>query len=408
MTAARPRTTRPPWAVVSTYPPTECGLATFTQALVGSLSALAARPDVIRVVDEPRPRPVPGVAHQWAGRSAGSVPGVAAALNRYDLVLVQHEFGIYPGQDGEDLLAVLHRLCVPVVTVLHTVLAEPTPHQRRVLDGVIAASDVLVTMTRTARDRVIHLYGTDPERVHMIPHGAPDALVAAGPATTRAAARSAARAAARPTPPSRRPVVLTWGLLGEGKGIEWGIEALALLQDLDPRPVYLVAGRTHPRVLEREGERYRRRLRTRAEELGIGDDVVFDDRYLDADDLHRLIRSADVVLLPYDSVEQVTSGVLIEAVAAGRPVVSSSFPHANELLADGAGLLVDRCSPVQIAAAVRRVLTEPGLAGRLSRRAGVLAPDLSWSTVAGRYLQVRDDVMRSVRAPDQGTLAVVS
>jgi glycosyltransferase involved in cell wall biosynthesis len=247
-------------------------------------------------------------------------------------------------------------------------------------------------MTRTARDRVIDLYGAAADGVLVVPHGAPDALVVgAHPRALPGSGRSA-----QGSPVERagdRPVILTWGLLGLGKGIEWGIEALSRLKDLVPRPVYVIAGQTHPRVIEREGERYRRQLRSAAEKLGVGDDVVFDDRYLDARDLHHLIRGADVVLLPYDSVEQVTSGVLIEAVAAGRPVVSSSFPHAVELLSDGAGLLVERQNPGEIAAAVRRVLTEPGLAERLSHRAGALAPALSWRAVAGRYLAAGDALM---------------
>jgi polysaccharide biosynthesis protein PslF len=396
------------WAVLSTYPPTACGLATFTHALVGAMSSLGARPDVIQVVDEPQRRSPAHVTHQWVARSAGAVSATAAALNRYDVVLVQHEYGIYPGPDGEQLLDVLARLRVPVVTVLHTVLARPTTEQRLVLDEVIAASDVLVTMTRTARDRVIDRYGAPAERVLVVPHGAPDALALG---TCPPAPPVAERRGGDETVDGgeRRPVILTWGLLGQGKGIEWGIEALSRLQDLVPRPVYVVAGRTHPRVVEREGERYRHRLRATAERLGVAEHVVFDDRYLGATDLHRLIRSADVVLLPYDSVEQVTSGVLIEAVAAGRPVVSSGFPHAVELLADGAGLLVERQDPDGIAAAVRRVLTEPALARRLSRQAGVLAPDLSWRAVAGRYLQVGAELVRSgraPRAPDRAGVAV--
>jgi polysaccharide biosynthesis protein PslF len=400
----------PRWAVMSTYPPTACGLATFTHALVGAMSSLGTQPDVIQVVDEPQRRPPGRVVHQWVSRSAGAVSATAAALNRYDVVLVQHEYGIYPGPDGEQLLDVLNRLRVPVVTVLHTVLGRPTTEQRLVLEGVIAASDVLVTMTQTARDRVIGLYRTPAEQVRVIPHGAPDALALG----VRLPASPVAERPARDRTVDgreRRPVILTWGLLGQGKGIEWGIEALSRLQDLVPRPVYVVAGRTHPKVLEREGERYRRRLRATAERLGVAEDVRFDDRYLDAADLHRLIRSADVVLLPYDSVEQVTSGVLIEAVAAGRPVVSSSFPHATELLGDGTGLLVERQDPDGIAAAVRQVLTEPGLAGRLSRRAGDLAPDLSWSAVAGHYLQAGEELFessRATRAPGRDTLAVVS
>jgi glycosyltransferase involved in cell wall biosynthesis len=220
--------------------------------------------------------------------------------------------------------------------------------------------------------------------VHLIPHGAADALVELGAATHE------------DTGASHRPLVLTWGLLGPGKGIEWAIDALAELTDLDPAPLYVVAGRTHPRVVEQHGEQYRDGLRARAVERGVGSDVVFDDHYLSPEDLHRLVRAADVVLLPYDSVEQVTSGVLIEAVAAGRPVVSTRFPHAVELLEDGAGLLVDQCDPAAIAAALRRVLTDAELAAGMSGAAQAIAPDLSWHAVAGRYLAVG----RAVRQPN--------
>jgi glycosyltransferase involved in cell wall biosynthesis len=158
-------------------------------------------------------------------------------------------------------------------------------------------------------------------------------------------------------------------------------------------------------LLEREGETYRRGLQSAARARGLQDDVVFVDRYLDAEQLHALVRAADVVLLPYDSREQVTSGVLIEAVAAGRPVVSSRFPHAVELLGGGAGLLVEQRDPEAIGAALRRVLTEPGLAGQMTRTAQALAPDLSWRAVAGRYLATGQALSRgqSICAdPEQG------
>jgi glycosyltransferase involved in cell wall biosynthesis len=392
---------RPRWAVVSTYPPTPCGLATFTQALVAGMTAHGARVDVVRVVDEPQSRLPAGVGHHFVNGPDGDVTVTASVLNRYDVVMVQHEFGIYGGADGEELLGLLSRLTVPVVTVLHTVLADPTPHQRQVLEGVIAASDRLVTMTRTARDRVVQLFGACADRVHVVPHGAPDALVAAtGPRPVQDRPADVAE---------RRPVILTWGLLGFGKGIEWGIEALALLKDLEPRPLYVVAGQTHPRVLEHEGERYRNSLVATAERLGVADDVVFQDRYLGAAHLHDLIRSADVVLLPYDSVEQVTSGVLTEAVAAGRPVVSSRFPHAVELLGEGTGLLVDRQDPSGIAAAVRQVLTDTDLAGRLSHRAAAVGPGLTWRTVAARYLDLGDTLAGEGRLRvDADAVAVVA
>jgi glycosyltransferase involved in cell wall biosynthesis len=401
----------PRWAIVSTYPPTQCGIATFTQSLRGGLTSHGATVDVLRLVgdgDRDRDsdrvqRPAPGAALELV--VDGPAPRTAAraaadTLNTYDVVVVQHEYGIYGGEDGSDLVDLMSMIDVPVLTVLHTVLAAPTAHQRDVLQSVVSASDVLVTMTRTAHRRLLDAYAVDPSRVVVIPHGAADDLVSAtkqvAPAPRRelrepsapGPARLASHPGAAPAAATSvaRPVVLTWGLIGQGKGIEWAVEGIATLRDLDPRPLYVVAGQTHPRVLEREGEKYRRMLEDRVARLGCEDDVVFHNDFLGADRLHGLVRSADVVLLPYDSREQVTSGVLIEAVAAGRPVVSTRFPHAVELLGEGSGLLVDQRDPQGIADALRRVLTEPGLARRMTARSVTLAPSLSWSSVAGRYL----------------------
>jgi polysaccharide biosynthesis protein PslF len=188
-------------------------------------------------------------------------------------------------------------------------------------------------------------------------------------------------------------VILTWGLLGEGKGIEWAIEAMAQLKDLQPAPRYRIVGQTHPRVLEQHGERYRQGLVTRARRLGLARSVEFDGRYLETDDLHRLIQQADVVLLPYDSIDQVTSGVLIEAVTAGKPVVSTGFPHARELLTSGAGLVVERQDPTAMAEALRRVLTEPGLAQTMATEASRIAPNLLWPAVAQQYREVAADAL---------------
>ena len=233
-------------------------------------------------------------------------------------------------------------------------------------------------MTQTARQRLIDHYDVDPEIVQVIPHGAAANQVT-GP---------------EHRPPGRHPIILTWGLLGEGKGIEWAISAMAQLTDLEPLPDYWVVGQTHPKVKAHQGEVYRDRLIQRAEREAAGM-VHFDDRYLTTPELHQLVQQADIVLLPYDSREQVTSGVLIEAVTAGKPVISTGFPHAVELLSSGAGLIVDRQDPTSIADAVRRVLTEPGLAASMQAEADRIAPDLLWPAVAERYRQVAFAVTRS-------------
>ena len=257
---------------------------------------------------------------------------------------------------------------MPSIVVLHTVLAQPTSRQRMILDAVVAAASAVVTMTQTARTRLLDIYGADPGKVCVIPHGAADNRVAASS-----------------TPNTGLPRVLTWGLLGPGKGIEHAIDSMALLRDRGLHVDYQVAGQTHPRVLQRDGEAYRRALQARAQVRGVQDRVRFDGRFFPADALSRLIGGADVVLLPYDSPEQVTSGVLIEAVTAGKPVVSTAFPHAVELLGGGAGLLVRRQDPADIAHALSRVLTEPGLSARMSRCSADLAPQLLWPAVARSY-----------------------
>jgi glycosyltransferase involved in cell wall biosynthesis len=358
------------YGFVGTFPPTQCGLATFTASLRGAL--LAHKGDeghVVRLVEAPEPRPSRAVIAQIAaGDQAGLHRGLAQ-LNDCDVAIVQHEYGIYGGHDGEEILLLLDGLSIPRIVVLHTVLVQPTRHQREVLEAVVAKADAVVTMSASGRDRLAAGYDIDVRKVSIIAHGAPSTL----PATARTA----------PLFRSGRPTVLTWGLLGPGKGIEWGIDAMAMLRDLDP--VYVVAGHTHPKVALREGEAYRTALQDRARSLGLGATVTFDGRYRDAEALAQLVQSADIVLLPYDSLDQVTSGVLIEAVAAGKPVVATRFPHAVELLAGGAGIVVAHRNPGEIAVALRTLITQGEVAARMAQVAASSAARLLWPAVAEQY-----------------------
>jgi glycosyltransferase involved in cell wall biosynthesis len=374
------------YGVLSTYPPTQCGLASFSESHIEALSGPLDEPAVVAVVDETDGSPRAEVFHQLVRGATGASLAAANALNTRDVAIVQHEYGIFSGRDGADVLTIVRALRVPAIVVLHTVLERPTHHQRAILEELVSASSAVVVMTQTARDRLVALYAVDAAKVRVIPHGAVDTRSETG----RAAGRGNALGA-QDEEVARRPVVLTWGLLGQGKGIEWAIEALALLGDLEHRPRYQVVGQTHPRVLESVGEIYRNTLVERVERLDLAESVHFDARYLDAAELHRI-----VVLLPYDSLEQVTSGVLIEAVVAGKPVVSTAFPHAVELLADGAGLVVPRQDPEALAAALRRVLTEPGLGHAMSDKANLLAPTLLWPTVAQQYRDLADEVCDAV------------
>ncbi|RAK38212.1 glycosyltransferase involved in cell wall biosynthesis [Actinoplanes lutulentus] len=363
------------YGFLSTYPPTQCGLATFNAALATHLVSGTPGSGVVRLLASDNTSggieldgAAPRVVHTWHTDRPGGWVAATTALNRFDVVIVQHEYGIYPGDAGAEILPVLRGLRVPVIVVLHTVLTHPDQQQRTVLEQIVATADAVVTMTDTARTRLTGFYDVDPRKITVIPHGA---------ASHAGLPRSDAGE------PNHRPHLLTWGLLGPGKGIEWALRALAFLDDVEPRPIYTVAGRTHPSVLQQQGDVYRDSLKAIAEDRGVADCVRWEDVYLDPDDLSRLITSADAVVLPYDSTEQVTSGVLIEAVAAGIPVVATEFPHAVELLADGPGLLVPHQDPEAMAMAIRRVLAEPGLPGRLTGLAG--GPTLRWPAVAARY-----------------------
>ena len=357
------------YALLSTYPPTQCGLATFTESLVSHLPRPGDRVSVVRVLDEPAPRAASEVVHDLVAGSVASASAAANVLNGFDVVIVQHEYGIYGGPDGQDVISLLDSLRVPVIVVLHTVMASPSPRQRMILERVAAAASAVVTMTQTARSRLLDGYDIPAEKISVIPHGSADNRTGT----------------ASPGQPGR-PKVLTWGLLAPRKGIEHAVDAIAMLRERGLYVDYRIAGQTHPRELGRYGESYRRALKSRASRGQVTDRVHFDGRFLTAAALSQLVGAADVILLPYDSAEQVTSGVLVEAVTAGRPVVSTCFPHAVELL--GAGLLVERQDPAGLATALQRVLTEPGLSARMSRYSANLAPQLLWPAVAQSYREL--------------------
>ena len=363
---------------LNTYRPTQCGLASFTASLLAQLVAAGCRSGVVRVVDKPEPILGSDVVGHLVPRSVVAQARAAAALDEFDVAIVQHEFGIYGGADGDEILGVLDRLSVPAIVILHTVLATPTRHQREILERVTGGADAVITMTMTARRRLLSYYNVDAAKVVVIPHGAIGSTTIGVPRHRIGA-----------------PTILTWGLLGPGKGIESVIDVLPELRRLDRRLQYRVIGQTHPRVLERDGDAYRSALVARAASRGVADMVAFEASYLDAASLQHAVAQCDVVVLPYESHEQVTSGVLIEAVAAGKPVVATAFPHAVELLGPGAGLVVPHGDGPALADALRRVLFEPGLAASMADRSGRVAPELRWSSVAARYRELADTLVAS-------------
>ena len=360
----------PTFGMLSTYQPTVCGLATFSAALTDGLSANGIDVSVTRVADgsATSDRRVVG---QLVNGSATSVAASSELLNRSHIAVIQHEYGIFGGVDGDEVVEIIGGLRVPSIVVAHTVLKNPSPHQRSVLEAIAAMADQVVVMSEAANDRLCFGYDVDRGKVTTIPHGA-------------TIPRDA------PAIPSGRPTLLTWGLLGPGKGVERVIDAMVSLRDLPGRPRYLIAGQTHPKVLAADGEAYRTARVEQARRNGVADSVCFDAGYQSVASLNARAQSAAAVVLPYDSPDQVTSGVLVDAIASGRPVVATAFPHAVELLASGAGIVVDHDDPGALVAALRRIVTEPHLAGSMAAEARRLAPTMAWSVVAKQYLRLAD------------------
>ena len=369
------------YAMVSTYPPTQCGIATFAAALSGGLYEYGDDVGIVRVGADDEPAAKIVIAELNDAEGDETVDAMDA-LNRADVVIVQHEYGIYDGPDGDSIVEVLEGIERPTIVVAHTVLEHPTPHQRSVLEAVVRAADAVVVMTEAGRVRLCSNFDVDARKISVIPHGA------------------AVSSAVRLENSKERPRLLTWGLLGPGKGIEWMIDALALLDDLRPKPIYVVAGNTHPKVHEYEGDVYRDMLMQRAKDRHV--DVIFDPEYRSLASLAQLISESTMVILPYDSPDQVTSGVLVDAIAAGRPVIATAFPHAVELLSSGAGLVVPRRDPEALADAIREVLTTPGLVNSMAAEARRLAPDLSWPVIASRYAALGEELLDN-RAPLSAT-----
>lgn len=370
------------YGFLSSLPPTECGLATFADALAGAMATPADTAIGVRVVDAatfdlPTTANISVVATLVNGDSA-SVAAAATALNAADVVVVQHEYGIYGGSDGAEVLDLMAGLHVPIIAVLHTLLDQPLPHQKQVLEAVMRRADVSVVMSQAGLDRIRDIYDADASRIVLVPHGVT-------PLT-------------RPREPNEdAPIVLTWGIIGPGKGIEWGIRAMAHLSDMPTRPTYRIVGSTHPKVLARAGEAYRTGLIESASQFGVDDAVEFHGGYRDREALFRHVRAASVVLLPYDSTDQVTSGVLTEAVAHGIPVVATAFPHAVELLANGAGIVVPHRDPEAMARAVRWILTHPDDALEMSRIGTAWGTQTHWPAIGARYRAIASKIgMRAV------------
>jgi glycosyltransferase involved in cell wall biosynthesis len=379
-------------AFVGNSLPRRCGIATFTTHLRNAVASLrpgletciVAMTDNGHAYDYP-----PGVRLEIEENKIEDYAHAADVLNRgqYDVVSLQHEFGIFGGEAGEHVLTLLNRLTMPVVTTLHTVLSQPSRVQRGVTGRIVDVSSGLVVMSEKERDVLQKVYDVPAKKIDVIPHGIPDSAFAE-PDEAKALLGFEGRA-----------VILTFGLLSPNKGIEYVIDAMPAILRSRPDAVYVVLGATHPNLVREKGEAYRESLVSRARVLGVHDHVAFLDQFVDQTTLLSFISMCDVYVTPYLNQNQMTSGTLAYSFGSGKAVVSTPYEHAAELLADGRGILVPFADAQAIGIEVAGLLTDDEKRNAMRRRAFASSRSMTWDRAAERYYTAFDHARGGERKP---------
>ena len=370
--------------------PRRCGIATFTTDL--QLAVAASRGDldtvIIAMTDHGHVYDYPStVGFQIHDDRPEDYIRAAEFLNNggFEAVSLQHEFGIFGGEAGSEIMTLLSRLTIPIVTTLHTVLSEPTKIQCDVIARIVEVSSKIVVMAEKGRELLRSVYQVPDEKIEIIPHGIPDfALVEPDEAKDRFGFVD-------------RAVILTFGLLSPNKGIEVMIDAMPSILKTRPDAVYVVLGATHPNLVREQGEAYRESLLEHARRAGVEDHVVFLDQFVDQKTLLDFISMSDVYVTPYLNEAQMTSGTLAYSFGLGKAVVSTPYWHARELLADGRGILVPFSDSAALGIEISKLLTNDVLRQAMRKRAYASSRSMTWERTADRYMSVFENAGRRHR-----------
>lgn len=365
--------------LIGNFLPRQCGIATYT---TDTYEALRSRfpdlkVDVYAMDDHPGRYDYPAevtAAIPQHDRAAYAAAARAIEASGSQAIWLQHEYGIFGGPAGDSILALLDRTTLPLIVTLHTVLEKPSPDERQVMEGLLRRAGRVIVMAERGREILCRVYGASPNAIVMIPHGVPDRALA-DPALFKPRFDW-----------EGRKVILTFGLLAPNKGIETMIEAMPAIVQRHPDAIYVVLGATHPNLVEHEGEAYRDRLKAQADELGVAGNVVFINAFVDHDDLIDYLQAADIYATPYSNPAQITSGALSYAVGVGKPVVSTPYVHATEILGDGHGVLVDFGDSAAFARELNDLLGSDRNRRKLSSRAYSRGRTMIWPVLAERAL----------------------
>lgn len=367
-------------AFIGNYFPRQCGIATFTTDLCEAIAAHYRQTTCIALpVNDVEGGYVypPRVRFELTEEDIDSYRRAADFLNinHADIVSLQHEYGIFGGSAGSHILALLHELRMPIVTTLHTILSDPDPDQKRVLEEVAALSDRLVVMSKRGAELLHEVYGVRAEKIDLIPHGIPDVSFV-DPSFHKDLFGVEGKI-----------VLLSFGLLSASKGYENVIAALPAIRARHPNVVYIILGATHPHVLRNEGETYRLSLQWLAQEKGVEGQVIFYNRFVSLEELVEFISAADIYITPYLNAAQITSGTLAYALGAGKAVISTPYSYAEEMLAEGRGALVPFQDPAALADQVISLLDNDSERHAMRKRAYVFGRGMIWPQVASRYME---------------------
>lgn len=362
---------------MGTYPPKQCGIATFSMDLRNSLVLQGHKVQVMTVSDDDSAYRYPAeVVHNLKQNQKQDYVRAAAFINsdpHIELLIIQHEYGIYGGEDGEFILELVKLLHKPYILITHTVLPRPSKRQKQILNDLCQRAAGIVCMTRLSSQLLIDLYEAPPELITVIAHGVPEFK------------RYPQNKLKQKHNLQSYQLISTFGLIGPGKGLELGIRAIADIVPQHPSVKYLILGQTHPMLQKYEGEKYRQMLINLVSELDIQDNVIFINKFLSDKELGEYLYMTDIYLSPYPNMDQAVSGTMAFAMGCGRAIVSTPYAYASEVLMDGRGLLSQGATPQELASLMEKILDDKQLQERLQKKSFEVGENWTWPNVGKQY-----------------------